>query len=776
MVLAARRSSIPLPPTPLIGRAEEVQTARSRLGEATVRLLTLTGPAGVGKTRLAIEVASRAAGSFPDDVVWIDLAALADPSLLLPTVAHALGIRDGGAISLVDRLIRELDGKEILLVLDNFEQILPAAPDLATILSGSARSKLLVTSRSALRLRWECELPVLPLAYPLTDRLPGLADLAAMPSVHLFLERTRAIRPDFELTAQNAVAVAELCARLDGLPLAIELAAARGKLLPLHALLARLDLALPLLAGGPADLPLRQRTMRDAIAWSYDLLCPREQALFRQVAVFAGGFTLDAALKFCATPGEAESDLLQEIASLVDKSLVRCSSPTGGEPRFAMLQLMREYGLEQLVRSGEADEAHRRHAAYLLELAEAAEPELEGPDQGRWLDRIEAELGNIRAALDWVCSTESGELAIRLAVALRVFWFVRGYAVEGRDRLARILDGPGRCAEPALRARALHAAAFLARHVGDYAAARGFIAEGLELLRRIGDSKGVADALSNLGHVLVNQGETEEARRVYGEALVVHRALANEQGIADALSHLAIGALHEGDAGAARSLDEESLAIWRKVGDQEGVAWALAKLGTDLLYLGDLPAARRCYEESLALSRTLGYGWGLARGLEAFAGLAAAQREPALALDLAAAAARYRDTIGIPLTPVERIELARRLSPAAGEAGATAIPAAHPGAEALTLEAALAAALALPHPVADERRRVPRFPDRLSAREVEVLALLTAGKSNQEIAAALVLSVRTVENHLARLYAKIGARGRVDAAAYAHRHNLVGSP
>ena len=472
-------SGLAAPPTRLVGREAELARAAALLRPDGARVVTLTGPPGVGKTRLAVELARRLGAAYPDGVCLVALAPLSDPALVLPAVAAALGVPDGGAIPLPDAVAGRLAGKRPLLVLDNCEHLPEAAPAVADLVGRCPGLTVLATSRAPLRLRGEQEFSVPPLALPDATPGPGAARAAveACPSVALFLERARDARPDLELGDADLAAVAALCRRLDGLPLALELAAARVKVLPPRALLARMEAALPLLTGGPRDLPARQRTLRDALAWSYDLLAEEERAVFRRLGVFAGGFDLDAVAALCPAPGT-----LDVLARLVDHSLVRVGGAADGEPRFVLLETVREYALDRLAERGEADAVRRAHARHFAALAEAAAAALHGPRQAPWLDRLEREHANFRAALRWALDGGEAGLGLRLGAALWWFWFVRGRWSEGLAWLEALLAlpaGAGGAADDAkIRSRALTGAGWLAEYALRAPAARALLEAG----------------------------------------------------------------------------------------------------------------------------------------------------------------------------------------------------------------------------------------------------------------------------------------------------------
>ncbi len=657
-----RFSPLPEPPDALIGRETAVAALRTLLGGDAVRLVTLTGPGGVGKTALALRVAAELRAMFPDGVAFVPLASLADPSLVLSILADTLGVGEAADQSVLERLRAYLHGKRLLLVLDNCEHLLDAAPALADLLARCAPLKLLATSRAPLHIRGERAFPVSPLALPDRARLPPSASLAAVPAVALFVERAVAVRPDFAVTPGNAAAVAEICLRLDGLPLAIELAAARITLLTPQAMLERMGRLLPLLTDGARDLPARQRTLRDTIMWSYDLLTGPERVLLRRSAVFAGGWTFEGLEVICGVEDDPPLDLLDGMASLVAQSMVRQDEEGDGEPHFAMLQAIREFAWERLAESGEETVVRDRHAASIVELAERAAPQLEGADQAIWLDRLARDDDNIRAALAWAHERRYADLGLRLVRALQVYWFVRGHLVEGYEQTIRFTRLPESIALPILCSDALNAAGFLARESGDYARAYEASRESLALSHRLNDRKRAADALANLGYVALQQGKQADARDLFQRSLATNRELGNRQGIADSLSFLALTAFRANDLDAARRMNEESLAIWAALDDRQGTVWARTRLALVLLEQGAYTAAYSELMMSLITARELGFRPGYSWSFDGLAHVASRYGAPQLAARLAAVAASVRAIAGIRLSSLEQSENDRLLS------------------------------------------------------------------------------------------------------------------
>ncbi len=626
--------ALPVSLTSLIGREHEVQALHALLLRPDVHLLTLTGTAGVGKTRLALEVARELLHDFADGVHVVSLAPFSDPAFVIPAIAHRLGLTESGSQPLLDLLKTSQHDKHRLLLLDNFEHVITAATLLAELLEACPDVKLLVTSREVLHVRAEHEFTVLPLALPDSKHLPDARSLVHVPAVHLFIQRAQAIRSDFQLTTNNAAAIAEICIRLDGLPLAIELAAARIKLLPPQALLARLGQRLQMLTSGARDAPARHQTLRNTIKWSYDLLSMKEQRLFRRLAVFVGGCTLEAIEAICATFGDEAEPVLDAVASLIDKSMLQQTGQEDGEPRLMMLETIREYGWEALVTSGEVEVIQHAHAAYYLTLAEKAEPKLTSAEKRRWLEHLQREHENLRAALAWLGGRKEWEAALRLGSTLWRFWLMCGYYSEGRAELARALAaGKGRIAT-SVRAKALYAAGALANVQADFEQAEALCGESLALFRTQGDLRGCATSLTMLGHSAWQRSDYAAARTLLEEAVTLCREVNDRVEITLALINLATVFLLQGEYDRVRTLVEEAVVLSRERGDTWDLAHALRILGLAMSSQGDLTQAHALLEESLALARQEGYKGILASSLFASAQVALLQGDVALARSL----------------------------------------------------------------------------------------------------------------------------------------------
>jgi non-specific serine/threonine protein kinase len=774
-------SRLPTPLTSLVGREREIAALgavlRGTQGVPAVRLVTLTGPGGVGKTRLALRVAAdlAAEGRFADGAVFVDLAAVRDPDLVAPAIVQTLGVRAVGQQPAVAMLKTFLAKRQILLILDNFEQIIEAGPIVTDLLQACPHLNVIVTSRSLLNVAGEQAIPVPPLSLPSRgvwdsgSREEGRS-LLDSEAVRLFVERVRAVNPGFALAKANVGVVADIVQRLDGLPLAIELAAARSGLFSPAVLLARLDHRLPHLTGGPRDQPARHQTMRAAIAWSYDLLAPEEQQVFRSLSAFAGGFTLEAAEAVCSV-----ADVLGAIESLTRQSLLRVVEPAAGGvasdvPRLTMLETVREFAAEQLAARGERGPG-QRHAGYFLALAERAEPTYWGDASGDWGAEIVAESRNLRAALTWAAEQGETDTALRLASAMFDPHRMTGDNAREQERWAqRALAMPG--GSPDHRGQALTSAAWLAFAHFDFAEGQALIEEALALDRQLGDELWFAMASFVLGNAAFHQGELAESRRHLGEALAGFRALDARGRAAWVLCVLAsldsrVAVDEGGDpAELARAIAcyEEALALFREV-DHRGQGYVRALHG--LAYVAYkqrvLPRALAATQEVLALDWA--DGWPVYHYLEDVADIAGRIGRPEVAARLYGAAEAQRERDGRPVEPVYRAEFERDAAVSRWALGEAAFAAAWAAGRALPLEQAVAEALSLTAPAP------PEFA--LTRRERQILPLLAAGRADREIADALFLGLRTVENHVARLTAKLDVHSRQEAVAVARAAGLL---
>jgi non-specific serine/threonine protein kinase len=748
----------------LVGREHVLADARERLLTGEVRLLTLTGTGGTGKTRLAIAVATSVLEYFVEGVWFIDLSAVTEVDLVVPAIARAVGVDtdDEDVLGRVEEHLR--DGRR-LLVLDNFEQVLAAAPGLSHLLSKCRGLQVLVTSRAPLNIAWEHVLPVLPLDLPDPARVSDLSYLERSPAVALLIDRARAARGEFELTRDNASAVAEICVRLDGLPLALELAAARTRFLPPAALLERLQSRLDLLRNGRQDGPVRHQSLAAAIDWSYELLPHKEQEFFRRLGVFVGGCDLDAAAALAP-----EVDALGALESLVSRSLLRVED-VGGQARYRMLETLREYALIRLRESGEEDAARRAHAAYLLGLVERAAPELRGPRQQHWLDRLERDHDNVRAALAWSVEQEP-EVALRLGAGLWRYWFTRGYMLEGQHWLDLSLSTAGAMdASPLARARALTGAGEMAWGRGDLRAAAACHRASLALRRQLADEEGMAQALHNLGNIAIEGGDYAEAREMHAESLALRRGLGNASDLALSLYNFGRLLTIEGERERGRELLEESLSLARQVGGSLAIAGPLRELGDLALARGEVDLAAGHYAEALRLAREVGAHVTIARGIESAAVIAHARGGPQAAARLLAGAESLRESIRSPRVPTELAPCEPVLAAAREQLGELAFARASDEGRAMAVTELLDLALtelgepppSLPGVPAAAKRR----PGGLSEREMEVAVLIAQGLTNRQIADRLVIAERTTHAHVRNILDKLGYGSRVEVATWA---------
>jgi predicted ATPase/DNA-binding CsgD family transcriptional regulator len=811
------KHNLPALPTPLLGRAHEVAAARDLLARDDVRLVTITGAGGVGKTRLALEVGKDVARQrLYDGIYFVSLASIAEASLVMPTIATTLGLREEGG-ALRERLFTALQTQNTLLLLDNFEQVVDAAPQLAELLSHCDAMQLMVTSREALRLSAEYEFPLSPLTLPeATTVVTDVTMLSQYGAIELFVRRAQMVKPDFLLTDANVVAVAEICARLDGLPLAIELAAARVKVLSPQALLARLrQTPLQLLTTGARDVPARQQTLRDAIDWSYALLDEAERRLFRRLGAFVGGCTLEAIEQIAYLNDDAPTEALNLITSLVHKSLLRQETQADDEPRLRMLETIRLYALEQLAQHGEWEMMQRAQRDYYLALSERAESQLLGAEQAVWLTRLACEQDNLRAVLQHAITHHDAETAVRLSGAWWRFWFARGHFSEGRRWLEAALSLSGDVAV-GIRAKALCGACFLAAHQDDYARAETLGDEGLRLARQAGDHHAEATALFALGNISIWRGEFARARELFQQSIQLYRNAADALGTAMALAYLSnvfvfagedavaqpllteaeylfrsaqhgwgiafvlytqgFIALNQVDVATARKCFEAALAILQDLGDRRGLIRVHAGLGRLALDAGDLATAREQWQLSLQHVQAIGARWGIAIYLDGMAGWHVREQQPQRAAQLFGAADALREAINAPLPPFLQKWRERDLLLAHQHLERAAFVAAWNEGHAWSLEQALTAAnepVTMPQSAQTAQPLRLAELDALTPRERDVLRLVAQGLTDAQVAEKLVVSIRTVSSHLYSIYSKLGVNSRTAATRYALEHKLV---
>jgi len=757
--------NLPRQLTSFIGRERELQDLKALLERS--RLLTLTGAGGSGKTRLGLQLAAEVTGGFPDGVYFVPLAPVGHPDLVLSSIAQGIGLRDVGDRPLLDRLRSHLENAGVLVLLDNFEHLIAAAPLVAQILRATVALRFVVTSRAPLHVSGEQEFEVPPLPVP-DAQCAAIAAIADCESVRLFTERARAARPSFVLGEENAASIAAITRRLDGLPLAVELAAARVKLLPPAALLARLEHSLPLLVGGARDLPERQQTLRATIAWSYGLLGTGAGRLLAACSVFRGGISLEDAESVCLAAIDLGIEVLDGLEELVDQSLLRRVEGVAGSsgPRFGMLFMVREYAAERLAEMPERAGIEQSHAATFLALAEAAARGLQGPGEQEWLDRLEAEHQNIRAAIDWYARHRPCA-ALRLAAAMSRFWGIRGHFTEGRRRLEALLDA---CRDAtATRVEALNGAVSLAIDQGDHAEAGDLVGESIRLSQALGYRHGEATALVYLGRSLIASGRPAEAGPPVERALRLLEEQDDPATVAFALLYAGVVAHFTGRFEEACIAYERSVDLCRAAGYRSRGARSLQQLGKSRLELGDIRGARSALEEALPTSLELGDRWIVPLVMAGFAGVAARTGRPRRALRLAGVVRGLCQAGQFSMPVPNDAELGRWLAPARKQLGSAA-------AQVIAEGQRMSPAEAVAYALADEPEQAGRSGPRptLTRRELEVAALVARGLTNRRIADQLCLSVRTVDTHVDHALTKLGFSTRTQLAAWAYESGLIG--
>jgi len=768
--------NLPLQLTSFVGRGREMMEIETMLSGH--RLLTLAGPGGSGKTRLALAVASHVVGRFEDGVWLVELAPLWDPDLLPQEVASVLGFQETPGTLLVETLVAHLEPRSTLLVLDNCEHLVDACASFAeALLRRCPNLWILATSREALGVAGETIFTVPPLSLPDLHPLPDAGGLIRYEASRLFVERAQAVRQDFDLSEDNALAVAQICYRLDGIPLAIELAAARTRVLSAEQISSRLDDSFRLLKGGGRASLARQGTLRATMDWSYGLLSPQEKALFRSLSVFAGGFTLGAAEAVCEEAGLDPDEVLDLLASLVDKSLVLVVE-RGGEARYRLLETARQYGREKLEESDEAECVRRRHAEYYLALAEETEPDQR--EQGTWLERLGTEHDNFRAAPGWAlgpqANAEAAELGVRLAATLRRqgFWAAYGLG-EGLAWLERGL-GSGYVLPAPLRAEALGNAGWIANVLGNYGKAHTFLEENYFVSKELGEKQIVAASLIQLGHFLTMHGsEPERVETLHGETEALLPALSDRQLTAPLLVFLGLAALSRNDLRQTVALLEDGLGQYREMGDAYGTAMCCGTLGFIALHQDDVDQAAGRFGEALHSLRELRDRVGMLHCLMGIASVNGLRGDKERAARLWGAAEALGEAASVPLLPVieSLYDYEGHVAAVRSQLGDLVFEAAWTEGRKMTPEQAVEYALLTPDTPAQVEAAQEDYPADLSAREVEVLRLVAGGMTNAQVARELYISPRTVNAHMGSVYHKIGSSTRAEAARFALEHGLL---
>ena len=768
------RAAVPAPLTLFVGREREIAQAGGLLQRDDVRLVTLTGPGGVGKTRLSLRLAADFGANYADGARFVPLAAVHDPALVPSTIAVALDVRGGEEKPPWERLLAFLHPLDVLLVLDNFEQVLAAAPPLVDLLSTCPGLTLLVTSRSPLRISGERLFAVPPLALPdrpIAGHAMEVAELADVEAVRLFVDRAEAASADFTLHAGNAGAIAGICERADGLPLAIELAAARTALLSPAALLERLEPRLPLLTGGPRDQPDRLRTMRNAIAWSHDLLTIEERIAFRNLAVFAGGCTVEAAEAVVrVSPGTTVLDLVQR---LVDQAVLYRGENGVEEPRVGMLETIREYGLEQLAAAGEETAARDAHAAWCLSLAERAEPELAGPDQATWVRRLEADMANIRDALDWLVAREETEQALRLGGAIGWLWSTAPYLEEARAGFERLLALPDVERAPEALAKALAMAGDVADWQGDQPLARAHFERALAIYRELDDRWRMASMLRGLGSSAIDRGEIGLALSLLYESLALAREVGHAWEIAATTNLIGTAVSVRGDFSTALTHHDAAAEAWRQLGDTGHVTTALASLAWVALLAHEWSRSAAAYREALEIALPGEDRWYTTWCVIGAGGLAAGKGDAFQAAELLGTGVESRRRLDMPLRPHVQAGLDQIVSSLRTGLSKSDFAAAWSAGAALAAKEAAARAFAVFSRIELEASREANAPYGLTRRERDVLRLLADGQADKAIADALFVARPTASKHVAAIIAKLGVESRTAAVAQAIRLGLV---